>query len=40
MGEGQQFAYAEAESLSFGLDADIGKEPPDRSMVRSILMLH
>jgi len=40
MGEGQQFAYAETESLSFGLDADIGKKPPDRSRVTSILMLH
>jgi hypothetical protein len=39
MGEGQQFAFAETESLSFGLNADIRNPPSDRSRVTSILIL-
>jgi hypothetical protein len=39
MGEGQQFAVTEAESLSFGLDADVRKPPADRSRITSILIL-
>jgi len=38
MGEGQQFAFIEAESLSFGLDA-YPEAPSNRSKVTSVLML-
>jgi hypothetical protein len=38
IGEGQQFAFIEPESLSFGLDA-YPEAPSDRSRVTSVLML-
>ena len=38
MGEGEQFAFIEPESLSFGLDA-YPEAPSDRSKVTSVLML-
>jgi hypothetical protein len=37
-GEGQQFAFIEPESLSFGLDV-YPEAPSDRSKVTSVLML-